>query len=174
TYLTDPTCLLPFVLVSLFNMPSGLAHLHTFPTRRSSDLARGLDDDRCARLAEHRAEILGRQRPLTEVGVAVGAGVEGVAAVVGVDEVDPPGHRADPLDESGELLAAGVEVAGVEAEPDLRAAVGREHRGPQLLEALHAAGHRAVAARRVLDEHGDLGIEPCDALAPVVEPDGRV
>jgi len=53
------------------------------------------------------------------VGVPVPAGVELVAAVVAVHEVDPAGDRLDPLDDAEQLLPARVRVAGVEAEADV-------------------------------------------------------
>ena len=50
----------------------------------------------------------------------VGAGVEVVAAVVAVHEVDAAGDRADVVDDGLQRVAAGVGVAGVEAESDHR------------------------------------------------------
>ena len=61
-------------------------------------------------------------RARAEVGVPVGAGVELVARVVGVDEVDAPGDGPHLVDDGAEVVAAGVGVAGVEAEADVVAA----------------------------------------------------
>ena len=55
---------------------------------------------------------------LAQVLVAVAARVGPVLGVVGVDQVDPAGDRLDPVDDAVQLLAAGVGVAGVEAEPE--------------------------------------------------------
>ena len=54
----------------------------------------------------------------------VGAGVERVAAVVAVDEVDAPGDRPELVDDVAEVVPPGVGVARVEAEPDGVAALG--------------------------------------------------
>ena len=74
-----------------------------------------------------------------------------------------------------EVLAAGVGVTGVEAEPDAELA----HRVPQPGQPVEAPGHGVVAAGGVLDEQLDrepvtvLG-RPGEGLAPVVDPDGRI
>ena len=106
-----------------------------------------------------------------EVGVPVGAGVELVAAVVAVHQVDPAGDGAHLLDDAAEVGAAGVGVAGVEAEADGVAALGPADRLPEPLDRLEPAGHRVVTAGGVLDEQRHRHLEAVDALAPVVEAD---
>src|SRR5690606_25375160 len=110
-----------------------------------------------------------------EVGVPVGPRAEGVPGVVAVDEVDPSGDRLHPVDQPHQLLAAGVEVAGVEAEADhrgVRRAGG--HRVPEAGDTVERAGHRIAAARGVLDQYGDRALDPLENLAPVVEADLRI
>src|SRR6185437_5172594 len=51
--------------------------------------------------------------------VPVRAGVERVARVVAVHQVDPAGDRLHPVDRVGQLDAGRVGVAGVQAEADL-------------------------------------------------------
>ena len=104
----------------------------------------------------------------------VGAGVELVAAVVAVHQVDPTGDGAHLLDDAAEVVAARVGVAGVEAEPDGVAALGPADRLPEPLDRLEPAGHGVVATRGVLDEQRHRHLEAVDALAPVVEADRGV
>ena len=104
----------------------------------------------------------------------VGAGVEGVARVVGVHEVDAPGDGQHPLDDVTEVVAAGVGVAGVEAEADLVTAGCRADGIPQTGDRLEPACHGVVPTRGVLDEQRHRQVEAVDALAPVVEPDRSV
>src|SRR5262249_36187508 len=56
-------------------------------------------------------------------GVAVTARAELVPRVVAVHQVDPPGDRLHPVDHAGELVAARVGMAGVQAEADLPGAL---------------------------------------------------
>ena len=137
--------------------------------------ARRLDDDVAAGGAAHVGDD--RRVDLTgaEVGVPVGAGVERVAAVVGVHEVDAAGDGQHAVDDAGQVLAAGVRVTGVEAEADAELA----DRVPQPGQPVEAAGHGVVAAGGVLDEHWQR--EPAavlgragEGLAPVVDADRRV
>jgi hypothetical protein len=114
---------------------------------------------------------------VAEVRVPVGPGVEHVARVVGVHQVDPAGDRLDPVDEPGQLLAARVGVAGVEAEPDARhrrrlAAVAEDL--PEPRDAVEPPGHRVAAARGVLHEERQGWLEPLERLGPVVEAGLRV
>ena len=92
------------------------------------DPARSLDDDRRAGRPHDSDQRVAVDRPRPEVRVPVGSRVEGVAAVVGVDEVDPAGDRPNPIDDVGEVGASGPCVAGVEAEPD-RVTAGRRADG---------------------------------------------
>lgn len=86
-----------------------------------------------------------------------------------MDQVDPTGDRLDPVHDVEQVLAAGVGVAGVEAEAD---AVLTD-RVPEPGERVEPAGARVVAAGGVLDQH--LGGEPAglgrvrEGLPPVVE-----
>ena len=137
------------------------------------DAAGGLDDHRGAGGAHDVGEVGAVDVTGAEVGVPVGAGVELVAAVVAVHQVDPAGDGAHLLDDAAEVGAAGVGVAGVEAEPDGVAALGPADRLPEPLDRLEPAGHRVVAARGVLDEQRHRHLEAVDALAPVVEADRR-
>src|SRR5688500_691441 len=75
-----------------------------------------LADHGRARVADDGREQVGIDLPGPEAGVPVGAGVEVVAAVVGVDQVDPAGDPQDVLDDRLQRVATGVGVAGVEAE----------------------------------------------------------
>ena len=109
-----------------------------------------------------------------DVGMAVGAGVEVVAAVVAVDQVDPAGDGADLVDHGLERDATGMGVAGVEAETDLVGAVGGRDSVEDALDPVEVAGHGVVAAGGVLDQERDLQVGGLDGLAPVVEADGRV
>ena len=112
------------------------------------DAARGLDDDRRVGGADHRHHQLRVDRAAAEVVVPVLAGVEGVLGVVGVDQVDPAGDRLDPVDQAEQVLAAGVGVAGVQAEADLVVA----ERVPEPGQRVEPAGAGVVAAGGVLDQ----------------------
>ena len=68
--------------------------------------------------------------------------------VVGVDQVDAAGDRLDPVDDAEQVLAAGVGVAGVEAEADVVLA----DRVPQPGQRVEPAGAGVVAAGGVLDQ----------------------
>ena len=124
--------------------------------------------------ARTRRDRLGIDLAGAEVGVPVGAGVERVAAVVGVHEIDAAGDGEDALDDAGQLLAAGMGVAGVEAEPGPELA----DRVPEPREPVEPAGHRVVAARGVLDQDRQrkppVVARPGERLTPVVEADRRV
>ena len=92
-----------------------------------------------------------------------------VPGVIAVHQVDPAGDGLDPVHDAGQLLAAGVRVAGIQAEAD----VVVEAAGDRLPEPGHrvqAAGHRAVAARRVLDQHRHRALDSLDRLLPVLVP----
>ena len=67
-------------------------------------------------------------------------------------------------------VAAGVGVAGVEAEPDLLEPLGGRDRVPHPGDPVEVAGHRVVAAGGVLDQQRQLEVGRLDRLAPVVEP----
>ena len=71
-------------------------------------------------------------------------------------------------------VAAGVRVAGVEAEPDQVEPLGRRDRLPHPGDPVEVAGHRVGAAGGVLDEQRELEVGGLDGLAPVVEALGRV
>ena len=96
-------------------------------------------------------------------------------------QVDPAGDRLHPVHHGGELVAAGVGVAGVQAEADLPGTLavpvpGRRlaevtDRVPQAGQGGHAPGHRVVAARGVLDQQRDRARDPLHRLAPVVVAD---
>ena len=119
--------------------------------------------------ADHVEQRLRVDRARVEVGVPVSARVERVARVVAVHQVDPAGDRLHPVDGVREVDAGRVGVAGVEAEPDL-AAVGGGHVGDRLPEPrdrVKGAGHRAVAARGVLDEQRQRPLDLLDGLDPV-------
>ena len=98
--------------------------------------------------AHHRDDQLWIDLALAEVVVPVAAGVERVLRVVGVHQVDAAGDRLDPVDDVEQVLAAGVGVAGVEAEADAEVA----DRVPQPGERVEPPGARVVAARGVLDQ----------------------
>ena len=134
-----------------------------------------LADNRRARRAHHVEQDRRVDRPGVEVRVPVGARPELVARVVAVHQVDPAGDRLDPVDRLGEIDTRRVGVAGVQAEPDLAAVrSGVGHRLPQPRDGVERACHRAVAARRVLDEHGQRPLDALDRLAPVLQTLGRV
>ena len=103
------------------------------------DAARRLHDDRRARGSDDVGEVGAVDVAGAEVGVPVGAGVELVAAVVAVDEVDATGDRPDLLDDAAEVVPAGVGVAGVEAEADGVAALGRGRSPPTAARSPRAA-----------------------------------
>ena len=124
-----------------------------------------------ARRAADLGDRVGVDLAAADVGVPVGAGVELVAAVVGVHEVDAAGDGQHPVDDADQILAAGVRVAGVEAEAGTELA----DRVPEPGQPVEAPGHRVVAAGGVLDQDrqpeatlvGGAG----ERLAPVVEAD---
>ena len=104
----------------------------------------------------------------------VGAGVEVVAAVVAVHQVDPAGDLADVLDHGLERVAARVRMTGVEAEAHHVETLGLGDGLPHAGDPLEVARHRVGAARGVLDQQRDLDVGRLDRLAPVVEPYGGV
>src|ERR1700761_5606706 len=113
----------------------------------------GLADHRGAGRADDVEQYLRVDGARVEVGVPVGAGVERVPGVVAVHQVDPAGDRLDPVRCVGQVDARRVRVTGVQAEPDLAAAPGRRaHALPEPGDRVEPPGHRAVAARGVLDE----------------------
>src|SRR5882762_7929057 len=82
----------------------------------------GLDDRVAAGVADDAGDHVRVDLTVGQVGVPVGPGVERVAAVVGVDEVDAAGDRPHPIDDAVKLLAAGVRVAGIEDEAGIELA----------------------------------------------------
>ena len=98
--------------------------------------------------------------------MAIGAGARRIARVVGVDEVDPPDDRLDPVDRVGQVLAGGMGVAGVEAESDGDVGLGRRHRIPEQRERVEPARDGVVAARRVLEVHGHVGVQHLERPRP--------
>jgi hypothetical protein len=113
-------------------------------------------------IVEEPCEGVEADLPLTDVGVAVAAGVEGAQRVVEVHA--PQGVPADPLPDLGEHLrvagrlvegvAGGEGVAGVEADPHpvRRGDLGAD--GRQVLQAMPQAG---ALPRGVLQQHADRG-----------------
>ena len=83
-----------------------------------------------------------------EVGVPVGPGAERVARVVGVHEVDAPGDGLDPVDDAGEVLPAGVRVAGVQAEADEVHVAALGQHVPQPADAVQGRGPSRCRHRR--------------------------
>ena len=113
--------------------------------------------------------------PVPNVGVPVGAGVERVAAVVGVHQVDAAGDRQHPLDDAGQLLAAGV----------ARGRCRGRSRAPYSPTASHSRASRskrraiALSPPAVFSIRIGSGKPPSSAcarerLAPVVDADRRV
>ena len=95
--------------------------------------------------------------------------------VVGVDEVDAAGDGAHLVDDGAEVVAAGVRVAGVEAEADLVAAGGRGDGVPEPGDRPRAWRAMALSPPAVFSMRSGTGrSRPSIALAPVVEPLGGV
>ena len=65
-----------------------------------------------------------------------------------MDQVDAAGDRLDPVDDAEQILAAGVRVAGVQAEAHAELA----DRVPEPGQRVEPAGAGVVAAGRVLDQ----------------------
>src|SRR4030095_1170873 len=101
---------------------------------------------------------------LAQVLVAVPARVGLVLGIVGVHQVDAAGDGLDPVDDAVQVLAAGVGVAGVEAEPD----PGVADPVPQPGQGVEAAGHGVVPAGGVLEQDRDLGLGLGPGAAPPV------
>ena len=113
--------------------------------------------------------------PGGEVRVPVRARGELVARVVAVHQVDPAGDRLHPVDRVGQVDAGRVGVAGVQAEADLAAALGgRAHSVPEPGDRVKRAGHRAVAARGVLDQQRQRSLDLLHRLDPVRHPLGGI
>ena len=110
-----------------------------------------------------------------EVRVPVGPGVERVAAVVGVHEVDPAGERRAACStavSSAIPPACAWQVSRQNptiSDPSAWCTASKTRRDPVGL-----ASHRVAAAGGVLDEQRDLEVGGLDGLAPVVEPLLRV
>ena len=107
--------------------------------------------------------------------MSIPAGVERVLRVVGVDQVDPAGDRLDPVDDAEQILAAGVRVAGVQAEARRRTRRPRPTAGPA-----RRTGGRRRCRRRRCSRSGPGSGEAAglrrvrEGLAPVVEADREV
>src|SRR6185312_13841764 len=101
-------------------------------------VGRGLHDHVAAGGPDDGRDRLRLDEAGAEVGVPVGAGVEGVPAVVGVHQVDPAGDGLDPVHDAGQVLAAGMRVAGVQAEA--RSVLA--DRVPQFGDPVQVPGHR--------------------------------
>ena len=135
----------------------------------------GLADDRRARGADHPEQQGGIDGPGADVGVPVPARAELVPRVVAVHQVDPAGDGLDPVGRVGEVDAGRIGVAGVQAEPEVRAvasvsAGGRAgHRVPEPADRVERPGHRSVTARGVLDEHRQRPLDAFHRLAPVLQ-----
>jgi uncharacterized membrane protein len=145
---------------------------------RQASLGRLADHGGACR-ADHVEERLRVDRARIEVGMPVGARAELIARVVAVHEVDPAGDRLHPVNHVGQLDAGGVRVAGVQAEPDLtvtRSTGVRRlaHPLPEPGDRLEGAGHRAVAARGVLDQQRQRPLDLLDRLDPVRGAYGRI
>src|SRR4029453_4175614 len=97
--------------------PSDIGAL-TLPT------ARGLHNNRDSGGTHHLSEGIGTDLAVAEVGVPIGAGVERIPGIVGVDQVDAAGNGLDPIDQADEFLATSVGVAGVETEANRVTALG--------------------------------------------------
>src|SRR6185295_7340748 len=97
------------------------------------------------------------------------AGVERVLGVVRVNEVDASGDGLDPVDHAEQLLAAGVRVAGVEAEAGTEVADGI----PQPGQVVEPPGDRVVATGGILDQDRKgqpaIPLRVLKSLAPVGE-----
>src|SRR5260221_13070737 len=78
-------------------------------------------------------------------------------------QVNPAGDCLYPVDDAGEVLASGVGVTCVEAETDI---AGVADHIPEPGQVVQAARNSAVAACRVLDQHGQRPVDPLDRLAP--------
>ena len=97
------------------------------------------------------------------------AGAELVPRIVAVHEVDPAGNGLDPVDQAGQLLARSERVAGIQAEANFAAALGRVgYRVPQSGDRVQALGHRTITAGCVLDQHRQRPVDPLDGLPPAV------
>src|SRR5260221_12050026 len=80
-------------------------------------------------------------------------------------QVNPAGDRLYPVDDAREVLASGVGVTWAESETDI---AGVADHIPEPGQAVQAARHSAVAACRVLDQHGQRPADPLDRLAPAL------
>ena len=126
---------------------------------------RGLADHRGAGRLDDPDQGVQVDLALAQVLVAVAARAGPVLGVVGVDQVDPATDRLDPVDDAVQLLAAGMGVAGVEAE----AQPGVADQVPQPGQGVEAAGHGVVPAGGVLEQHRHLGLELVERLSPADE-----
>src|SRR6266480_4780543 len=132
----------------------------------------GLGDRRCTGRAHDVEQEFRLDRAGLDGRVPVAERAELVPRVVAVHQVDPAGDGLDPVHDAGQVLAAGVGVAGVQAETDLARpgpiAGGQIPDGiPEALQRGQAPGHRMVAASGVLDQQGYRPLYPLDRLAPV-------
>src|SRR3546814_10764924 len=109
------------------------------------DPAGRLTDHRRLRVPDHRGKQVRLDLSGPEVGVPVGTGVELVATVIGMDQVDPAGDGQDVVDDRLKRVATRVGVAGVEAEADHVGLLLARDRVPDPLDPLEVAGHRVRA-----------------------------
>ena len=103
-----------------------------------------LDHHVAACRAAHFGDELSLDLTGLDVGVPVGAGVECVAAVVRVHQVDPAGDRQRALDDARQFLTAGVRMAGVQHETGAELADQRPRAG----RAGRSAGPSRCSRRR--------------------------
>jgi hypothetical protein len=91
-----------------------------------------------------------------------------------VHEVDAPGDGLDAVDDAGEVLPAGVRVAGVQAEADEVHVAALGQHVPQPADPIQRPGHRVVATGGVLDQDRQRRGHALERLAPVVVADAGV
>ena len=102
--------------------------------------------------------------------MAVSPRVEGVAGVVGVHQVDPPGRGQYPLHQSLQRFPSRPGMAGVEHEPGPQVA----YLFPQPSNVIHSSGGGEVAGSGVLDQNRDIRVELPKGLPPPSEALGQV
>jgi len=75
------------------------------------------------------------------MGMPISARPGGVPGVVEVHQIDAPGDRAQPPHDVGKILAGGMRMAGVEAEPHPIEVGSRADRLPQPGDGVQMTGH---------------------------------